>query len=189
LPVNGPLSLLERTEGRFLWLGFKTVMPVWSPPDPPANVRWLSQCTRERFRQLEQPAQVSGCVAADTGGTMRQRLSPKARRLSMQGGLVPLNNLITGSGSKFLTSHRADFMFLNKNRKVELSRTYIVKTKAREALLVLTHRVPSLRVRASRGIFWIEPGLIATLKYFRRPGGLHRPLKGLSRAPDGRCTP
>jgi bifunctional non-homologous end joining protein LigD len=53
--------------------------------------------------------------------------------------------------------------------RVEFWKPGVLNDDAREALLFLTR--PSIRLRASRRVCWVEPRLIATVKHFGRTGG------------------
>jgi hypothetical protein len=55
--------------------------------------------------------------------------------------------------------------------RVEFWKSGLLNDDAREALLFLTRPVPPIRLRAGRGVRWVEPRLIATVKHFGRTGG------------------
>jgi bifunctional non-homologous end joining protein LigD len=55
--------------------------------------------------------------------------------------------------------------------RVEFRMPGVLDDDAREALAFLTRPVPCIRMRASRGVRWVEPRLIATVKHFGRSHG------------------
>ena len=55
--------------------------------------------------------------------------------------------------------------------RVEFWKPGVLNHDAREALLFLTRPAPSIRLRTGRGVRWVEPRLVATVKHFGRTGG------------------
>jgi ATP-dependent DNA ligase len=55
--------------------------------------------------------------------------------------------------------------------RVEFRLPGVLDDDARDALVFLTRRAPCIRLRPSRGVRWVEPKLIATVKHFGRTGG------------------
>jgi len=55
--------------------------------------------------------------------------------------------------------------------RVEFRVPGVLNDDARDALAFLTRPSPCIRVHASRGVRWVEPKLVATVKHFGRTGG------------------
>ena len=55
--------------------------------------------------------------------------------------------------------------------RVEFRLPGVLDDDARDALAFLTRPAPCIRVHASRGVRWVEPKLMATVKHFGRTGG------------------
>ena len=55
--------------------------------------------------------------------------------------------------------------------RVEFRLPGVLDDDARDALAFLTRPAPCVLVRPSRGVRWVEPKLIPTVKHFGRTGG------------------